>query len=248
MNRWLNVGVSGNAGWPREETELTFGGHKFVLKPATATTDQSVHVCLNGISDTNALTLINRFLSILSWCDGQAMENLYGWSGNPKPVPVPKARSGTGSSIAFPFNREPEQDTKKSLALALYREGLTINSTPFQFLSYFKILNVFWADKFSTINGKRINPIVEGIRSTISKLTDPDTKKLINDLSKTHSDVAQYLYESGRCAVAHAYSAPVVDPDDIEDLRRLSQDIEIIRGIAELLIENDMQISRSIAG
>ena len=47
-----------------------------------------------------------------------------------------------------------------------------------------------------------------------------------------------------RCAVAHAYSDPVVDPDDLSDLRRLSQDVWIIKAVAEFLIENDLQVSR----
>jgi len=90
MDRWLNVGIKGSAIWPTEETSVDFGGHRLVLKPATRDTEQSIHINLQGISDVDALTLINRFLSVLSWCDDQPMENRYGWSGNPVPVPVPK--------------------------------------------------------------------------------------------------------------------------------------------------------------
>jgi hypothetical protein len=127
---------------------------------------------LRGISDVAALTLINRFLSILSWSDDQPMENRYGWSGNPVPVAVPRESKAVGSSIAFPFGRRVEPDEKASFALALFREGRTVNSTPFEFLSYFKILNIFWKDKWLTINGHRQNPLIEGIRATLPKLRD----------------------------------------------------------------------------
>src|SRR5207249_2402862 len=167
MDRWLNVGVKGSAVWPTQETTVEFGGHKLVLKPATRETEQSVHINLRGISDVDALTLINRFLSILSWCDDQPMENRYGWSGNPVPVAVPRESRVVGSSIAFPFYRNLEQDEKARLALALFREARTVNSTPFEFLSYFKILNIFWKDRLETINGQRQNPIIEGIRATL---------------------------------------------------------------------------------
>lgn len=248
MDRWLHVGVKGSAVWPTEETTVGFGGHKLVLKPATRETEQSVHIKLRDISDVDALTLINRFLSILSWCDDQPMENRYGWSGNPVPVAVPRESRVVGSSIAFPFYRNLEPDEKARLALALFREARTVNSTPFEFLSYFKILNIFWKDRLVTINGQRQNPIIEGIRATVPKLKDELAVSRLRTLGTTEPDVPKYLYESGRCAIAHAYADPIVDPDDVSDLRRLSEDLYIVKEIAEHLIEVELKVSRSIMG
>ncbi len=244
MVRYLNVGISGEADWPEEETKIMFGGHELILRPATKDTEQSVHIALKGISDVEALTLINRFLSVLAWCDDQGMENLYGWSGNPVPVSVPRRSRSIGSSIAFPFYRDIEADPKARLALALYREARTINSVPFEFLSYFKILNMFWKDRSQ--NHK--NELVEGLRDALSRIHDDEAVRRIDALRKQHSDVAAYLYESGRCAVAHAHSDPIVDPDDVSDLRRLSEDMWVIKAVAEFLIENELHVSRSIIG
>lgn len=61
-------------------------------------------------------------------------------------------------------------------------------------------------------------------------------------------DIPTYLYESGRCAIAHAYKDPIADPDNIEDLHRLSGDVWIIKAIAEHLMENALMISRSFVG
>lgn len=248
MDRWLNVGVKGGAVWPTEETTVEFGGQKLVLKPATRETEQSVHINLRGISDVDALTLINRFLSVLSWCDDQPMENRYGWSGNPVPVAVPRESRVMGSSIAFPFYRRLEPDEKARLALALFREARTVNSTPFEFLTYFKILNIFWKDRPVTINGQRQNPIIERIRATLPKLKDELAVSRLRVLGTTEPDVPKYLYESGRCAIAHAYADPIVDPDDVSDLRRLSEDLYIVKEIAEYLIEVELKVSRSIIG
>jgi hypothetical protein len=248
MAKWLNVGVKGGAIWPTKETIVEFGDQKLVLKPATRNTEQSVHIKLRGPSDADALTLINRFLSILAWCDDQPMENLYGWSGNPIPVAVPRASRALGSSIAFPFYRTLEPDRKVRLALALFREGRTVNSTPFEFLSYFKILNIFWKDKLVTLNGKRQNPLVEGIRATLPRLKDDLAVRRLQALRATEPNVPTYLYESGRCAVAHAYSDPIVDPDDVSALRRLSEDLHIVKAIAEYLIQTELKVSRSIMG
>jgi hypothetical protein len=174
------------------------------------------------------------------------MENRYGWSGTAIPVATPLESRATGSSIAFPFNRDPEPNGKARLALALFREGRTVNSIPFAFLSYFKILNIFWKDKFAASNGKRENPIVEGIRQALPKLKDALVSRRIGALDKTEPDVPLYLYRQGRCAVAHAYADPIVDPDDVSDLRRLSEDILIIKAIAEHLIKTELKVSKSI--
>ena len=247
MDRWLNVRVSGHACWPTKETSIQFGGHELILRPATQDCDQSVHINLLRISDTDALTLINRFLSTVSWCDGQSLENHYGWSGNPIPVSVPKACRQIGSSFAFPFHRDLESDPKARLALALYREAVTVNSVPFEFLSYFKILNIFWKDKKITPKGGIVtHEIVDGIRNIMPLLQDSLAIDRISAISKKNSDVAAYLYESGRCAIAHAYATPLVDPDDVTDVHRLSADMPIVREIAERLIESKLNIRRTL--
>ncbi|HBR17473.1 MAG TPA: hypothetical protein DD725_07685 [Deltaproteobacteria bacterium] len=244
MDRWLNIGVLGGACWPTNELKITIGGHELILKPATKDTEQSIHINLKGISDIEAMTLINRFLSILAWCDDQGIENFGGGSGNPIPVTVPRKSRVVGSSIAFPFNRDIEKNTKAQLSLALYREGLTINSIPFAFLSYFKILNIFWKDKYT--NG--VNELIEGIRGILPCIKEGLAEKRIVEVKKTENDVPKYLYESGRCAIAHAHSNPIVDPDDVTDLRRLSQDVWIVKAMAEYLIETKLNVSRTILG
>jgi len=246
MENWMNVQVKGEAAWPEKETKIKFGGHELLLMPLTKTTEASIHINLKGISEIEALTLINRFLSILSWCDDVPMENLYGWSGSPKPVAIPRDTSRTsGTCIGdYPFYRELEQDSKVRLALALYREALTVNSVPFSFLSYFKILNIFWKDRYE----KGSNELIEGIRKMLSGLNDKEAVERIKQLTGSRSDIPNYLYDSGRCAIAHAYSVPLVDPDDVADLRRLSQDIWVIKAIAEKLIESELKVSRDILG
>ena len=223
---------------------MTFGGHELLLKPATRDDDQSIHVNLQRISTVEALTLINRYLSVLSWCDDQPMENGYGLSGTSVPVAVGRESRSVGSSIAFPFYRNVEPEPNTRLALALYREGRTVNSIPFSFLSYFKILNICWKDKYE--NGR--NEIIEGLRATVPKITDMIAIARAKELQASVPDVPRYLYESGWCAIAHAFADPLVDPDDVANLRRLSQDLEIVKAVAEYLIEDKMGVSRSIIG
>lgn len=228
----------------QKETEVGFGGHKLIFKPATKDTDQSIHINLKGINNIEAMTLINRFLSILSWCDDQGIRNYGGGYGTPVPVPAPRKPRMIGSSIDFPFFRELSDNPKVKLALALYREGRTINSIPFSFLSYFKILNIFWNDRMNKKIGK--NELVEGIRENLHNIKDPLALERIEELKKIQVDIPTYLYKDGRCAIAHAYKKPFVDPDESTDLYRLSADLAIIKSIAEYLIEHKLGVSKSI--
>lgn len=248
MDDWLNVTVRGTAIWPAEETTVQFGGHTLILKPMKRDTEQSIHINLRGTSEIEAQTIINRFLSLLSWIDDQPMENIFGFSGSPVPIPAGRGDRVTAQSRIFPFGRTLETNQKSRLALALFREARTVNSTPYEFLGYFKILNIVWNDRWATINGTRERPIVDGIRTTLPHLKDSRSLQRLRVISQTHTDSAAYLYESGRCAVAHANLSNVVDPDDFGDLRRLSADMCIIKEIAEYLLETHFGQSRSILG
>ena len=53
-------------------------------------------------------------------------------------------------------------------------------------------------------------------------------------------DLAAHLWESGRCAVAHANREPIVDPDDPADARRMHDELPIIRALAEKAIEEKL--------
>ena len=72
-SRFLNVGVDNQVTWPREEMLIEFDRSRFVLMPKTREHVQSIHVDLhaNRLSTEEAVTVINRFLSLLTWCDDQ---------------------------------------------------------------------------------------------------------------------------------------------------------------------------------
>jgi hypothetical protein len=235
MSDWLNLPIVGTADWPREEMTVNVQGQEVLLKPETRDTEKSIHVELRGINESDAFTLASRFLSVLSWCSGQPVESLDGFVWR-RPEPVRKQSQLAGVLIDFTIFRDIPRDPKARKALALYREAQTVNSIPFSFLSYFKILNIFWPD----------NQIVNRLRNLLPILRDDQTQARIKELSTKHEDIAQYLYTSGRCAVAHAYAEPIVDPDDVTHTRRLSEDMWIIQAAAEYLIENELHISREI--
>jgi hypothetical protein len=126
--------------------------------------------------------------------------------------------------------------------LALYRKARSLDSVPFQFLSYFKILNILWNDKIK--NGR--NELVDGLRASLPNLSNKECIERLKEIDAEYGDPADYLYKSGRCAVAHAFTDPIVDPDDVSEVRRLSEDLWLMRNLTAYLIEKNFGIEQSI--
>ena len=105
-------------------------------------------------------------------------------------------------------------------------------------------MNIFWKDKYA--NGR--NELIEGLRFLLPKLTESWVVTRISEISASDPDVALFLYESGRCAIAYAFSNPIVDPDDVADLRRLTRDVEVVKAAAEFLIRTELGVPTSIFG
>ena len=237
MDRWLTYGVVGYALWPPEEKTVEFGGHELLLKDATRDREQSISICLKNINGKEATKLFNQFLSILCWCDGQPMRLIEGIIG-PAPGTIGTGREA-GSSLPEVFNyfnRTPISDPQKSLALALYREAVTVNSIPYSFLGFYKVIGVCLGE-----NKEASTKIAE----ILPKLTDERAKDRIKELEKDNVEIPKYLYEERRHAIAHVTEEPVINPDE-EDTRILSGDVYIVRAIAEYLIEKELKISKTI--
>ena len=234
MKCWMNLGISGQCSWPDRQLEVTFGNQHFVLMPRTRENSASIH--LETILDNHnldALTTVNRFLSVVSWSDKQSLHNEYGWAGNPIPVAVPAPNLARSINPHFLIRWNPLPEPKQRLAVALYREAMSVNSLPYQFLGFFKIINILYKSGSAQVNW---------IKATLPKLTAGFVHERIAALQEFEPDVAQYLYESGRCAVAHAFSDPLIDPDDQTHLRRLSADLDVARALAEYLIKHELHV------
>jgi hypothetical protein len=146
-SRFLHVGVDTQVTWPEQEMLVQFDRYHLVLMPKTKEHTQSVHVDLpaNRLTDREARTVINRFLSVLAWCDDQFAVAQGGGSGNPVPVPVPRRNLAFATARDWPFDRRISPSDEARRALALYREGRNAEETAlvsYAVLSYFKIIEI----------------------------------------------------------------------------------------------------------
>lgn len=233
MTHWMNLGVSGQCGWPDSQVEVTFGTTHFVLLPRTKENSASIHIETHSNDQLDEMTTVNRFLSIVSWAYKESLHNDYGWSGNPIPCPVPRQNLARSINRYFLNRWNPLPDQKQRLAVALYREAMSVNSLPYQFLGFFKVINILYKNGLAQKTW---------IKATLPKLTANYLQNRLIALAKSEPDVADYLYESGRCAVAHAFADPLIDPDDLTHLRRLSADLDIVQALAEFLIKYELNV------
>ncbi len=235
MKWWMIVTVEAGIAWPTEETSIDFMGHQLFLRPPTSDQAADVRIQYKHPSDEyQAFETVLRFLSTLSWSRRSPARArlriactypMRGGKGNNDPCLC------AGFS---PSNLQLPTDPKACLAIALYREARSIRNTPYEFLGYFKIINICY---------RTGQEQTKWINETIPLLTDDKAKQRIKQLKSQEEDISAYLYQSGRCAVAHASVDPVVDPDNPNDFLRLSADMPVARALAEYLMENELGLS-----
>lgn len=149
---WCDVAVTPYFSWPNAPIGIPFEAKLIVLSPPT-----DKLACRASLLDPNRTTfeaggtILSRFLSRLAWSTNSGIVELFHSGSNMPDRPGllgqgTYARTPCGTvdppyCLYLPTGLAPEAE----LALALYREGLSVNSIPFAFLSLFKIFNIRFA-------------------------------------------------------------------------------------------------------
>jgi hypothetical protein len=243
---WVVANLDTAIPWPMELVRVAFRKRTLFLLPPTSTlppnggptppcdTYPSVVVNLNaGESFDNGMLIMSHFLSSLAWVERHGASVEY-WSGGNLPSPMGgRPRHPTYTQKFYRPYLPDTSEQRARWALAFYREGLTLNHVAYQILSFFKILNIFLPTG-SEQKG--------WINAHIEDVSAGDATKRISLIRTEHGDVGEYLYSSGRCAIAHAGEAPTADPENPTDIRRLGEDLPLVRALAEIAIEQEFGI------
>ncbi len=231
---WIVIGVSSGVPWPKIEGILTFKGHHFTLRPETEALLPSFTFKIpHGMTYDEGMSLCREFMSTLSWVEDAPLEE-ESVSGGGHPINIGKGPHWRAIAVDKVHIRYlPEvTDQKAKLALALYREAHNVNSVPYKFLGFFKILNIILKTKTEHSNW---------INNNLDRIDSSEAKKVISTIKRSQNDVGRYLYESGRCAIAHAFDdTRLVNPDDIGHQRRLQVELPVVKALAEHLIEQEL--------
>jgi hypothetical protein len=241
-SRFLNLGVDNQVTWPPEEMAFTFEGYRLITMPKTAENATSIHIDLAGqrIDSEKAVELINRLLSLMTWCDDQYAVLQEGWSGNPVPVPVCKRNLAFMTAHSWIFDRKIPASIEARKALAIYREGRNAEQNyliSYAVLAYYKIVEL----KHGGSNPARtwFAKNYEGLK------TDPTLADEIKrfESARGTEKPGDYLYRACRVAVAHANRPFSSDPDDPRELRRLHVVAQILRALARVFIRDELGVS-----
>jgi hypothetical protein len=241
---FLNLAVDNQVTWPPVETVVNFERYRLILMPPTREHTTSIHIDLagQGITSEKAVSLINRFLSLMTWCDDNYAILQEGWSGNPIPVPVPKPNLGLITAYNWFFDRKIPRSAEARKALALYREGRNAEQNYFigyAILSYYKIIEL----NFGDFEGPKVRDWIAANYPALK--ADNTLAREVTDFEKERGNEEPQNYLSGTCrvAVAHSSVKNPSDPDELPELRRLHVAAHILRALARRFIRDELGVS-----
>jgi methylamine utilization protein MauJ len=260
LRSWQICGLDTTISWPPKVRSVDFGGHVVVFPTldegdapsiAVAHHDGAIGDPPGGYADSfgeprcknsdDAIRLGRRFLSALAWTHrARACVDFEFGSGTL--IGSPRQRSlgrvlGPGPDLTY-LPDPTEEDGR--LALAYYRDGLGLNSEFYQFLSFWKILELRFG------NDRRLQ---QWIDDSTAQVSGPGVTSRIAVLhAKRRASIGARLFESRRCAIAHArHRGHRFDPDEPEHLRRVNLDLPLIRAFAERFIEHELGVDSAAA-
>ncbi len=230
---YRTVAVETEIPWPSSPRTISFHGRDLQLLPESDDTARMIRIkTATDFTVTDADKIILEFLSAIAWWEQSgATATFANWCT--APLNIGKGPRGVTGDGGFGLLVDPP-DPRAKLALALYREGLSVNLVPYKFLSFFKIINIL----------RNTGPEQKSwIRDNLHHIADKVGIERIAEIEATGVDVADYLYSSGRCAIAHAFDKNnVVNPDEPADLLRLSRDLPVIRELSRVAIEREFNV------
>lgn len=237
---WLTVGVVSSIAWSQDDVWLQYDGQEYLLRGVKQEGEVNMSPCISTPCDhehvDEALSRLYRFVSLLGYFK-RGYVDITGrtWASFPIRLGNPRDTFTTltqGGSNAFSCNHLPIiEDDQVRKALAFLREGRRLRHVhePYSFLSYFKVIESQFVSKDR----------VTWVEQNLGQL-DGEAAKRIAELRAQGIDVNKHLFDSGRCAVAHAsISGRIVDPDDPADRKRISSDLDIIEALATRYVKVD---------
>jgi hypothetical protein len=244
---WIVASLVTEMFWPLKAQSADYEGKEFLLLPmvrtegATASNPLAVDLlpaiglCASAhkLSQVQARVAVMRFASALSWQEGAKIE-IVGWSGGNLPRQTGRSMNRTVREfLEVDWLQSPASDAART-ALALYREGISLDNPFYGFLSLYKAFSLAVpAPQRSEWFARQ------------HLLRNDLARKRLEELKSENHDVGEYLYTQGRHAIAHADRQPFVDPDSSDDHFRLQKDLPLMRGYAEIAIEENFNILKT---
>jgi|Wag4MinimDraft_17_1082658.scaffolds.fasta_scaffold00192_3 hypothetical protein len=236
---WINIGFDSSKDFSKSSSFIEYDNIKIEIKKGEEDSIHNLFIETNKNHKEKDFEAGLRFLSELAWLYNCKIIYLTSAFSSDTKLPVDAPNQGFNrilNVINLKYYKQVAFNDEQKLALGIYKEGISSNSIFYKFLSFFKIINI----KNGTGSDQK-----EWINNNIKKLKNSKTKvkKLKNN---EISNIGKHLYESGRCAIAHANTQPVVDANKFQDIQRISSDTFIIKELAEIFIKEELNVKDKV--
>lgn len=228
---WTVASLQQTIGWTQNPITIDYAGQTFLLLPEDEQNLPSIamlgehSVCRRAILE---------FASALAWSNGGSV-TIESWTGGSqihRTSKRPIVGQVTAQFFHIDYLPHPTDSTQR-LALALFHEGSTLIHVhvAYSFLSFYKIVNL--------VSGHYGSAQTRWINERVPAMKHHRSKKRLVELQEAGEDIGKYVYQSCRCAIAHAGDPrnSVIDPHNLDDERRLSSDLPLVITLAEIAIE-----------
>jgi len=243
IGKWLVVAFESSTVDHSEYRRTEYDGLDLHIKPSHDEYCNSLAVFVEpGTNDQEILTKVNRFFSAMAWKDDEMFITRGSIAGGAREEDRNKPRFNYREKRRYPYGINSYFDfehlqvarlPQQQLALALYREGLNADQGFYRFLSFYKIINIL---------RDRIAQQSEWINNNLQNVWDFGALERSKLLQQRGVDIGDYLSKEGRCAIAHAYEQPIRDPDLPSDIYEIKSDTDLIKGLAQVAIENELGV------
>lgn len=232
---WVVANLQTSISWPVTYEKYDYSGDAFFLIPLTHNHYPAV-ACKRGEETLpEARSKLLRFLSAMCWAESSgAIVASFTAGALPRPSYREKTFGHTiTGDLALTYLPEATEPAQK-ISLGLMREGRGLNHPAYAFLSFYRVLEA------AIPNGKARG---QWITENLDAITDRGGLEALAKLRGSGiQDVGVHLYTSGRMAIAHAAADPIINPDDASDHDRIAGELPVMRGLAELAIEQVLGI------
>lgn len=236
---WVCLNVEPSCPWPVRPQPVEFAGERIWIVPLTQEEYGGVAMQLHdGMTTDDAASLMHRLLSVISWREDSGVIVVHQTGGSWPMMMGIKKKIGFAIREQFDFTETvcPEEEEPR-IALALMREARSLNHYGYAFLSFWRVLELAFPKPKAR---------VAWMEAALPTLKAHDLKEAFDNIAeKVTADICRHLFESNRCAVAHASGRPIVNPDDPRDARRLRKELPIVRELAVRAIEERFGIPTS---
>ena len=216
-------------------TYIPFEGKTLRWINATPESDATVSVSMSDRKDHRTEDeMVSRFLSLLAWENSQAARIKFGVSGGRTPYSKAYSSRGGPSGIRvdpmfWPRSFDRSMNKSQRAALALYREAMNSSSTFYEFLSYYKILELALPGG-AQVRGTWLDAIAIPQLGYVPRM---------KEILAQHPKLETYLREVKVNGIKHAIKM-TIDPDSPEDQLATTKDNRLMEQIARLVMKDKL--------